>query len=107
MDTKRLPEEINHDRRRLVGAAVMTLAAAELGMPRSAEAQSSVRPDSKRSASTPMGPIKQIEAGVLNVGYFESGPAGGRPVMLLHGWPYDIHMYVGVAPILAAAGYRV
>jgi pimeloyl-ACP methyl ester carboxylesterase len=50
--------------------------------------------------------LKQIEAGLLNVGYAEAGPAGGKPVILLHGWPYDIHSYVDVAPILAAAGYR-
>ena len=51
--------------------------------------------------------IKQVEAGLLNVGYAEVGPAGGKPVILLHGWPYDIHSYVDVAPILAAVGYRV
>jgi len=54
-----------------------------------------------------MGPIKQIEAGVLNVGYAEAGSPGGKPVILLHGWPYDIHTYVDVMPLLAAAGYRV
>ena len=51
--------------------------------------------------------LKQIDAGVLNVGYAESGPANGRAVLLLHGWPYDIHTYVDVAPLLAAKGYRV
>ena len=54
-----------------------------------------------------MGPIKQINAGVLNVGYYETGPADGPVVILLHGWPYDIHTYVDVAPLLAAKGYRV
>jgi len=53
------------------------------------------------------GPLKQIDAGVLNVGYAEAGPPGGRPVILLHGWPYDIHTYGDVAPLLAAKGYRV
>ena len=57
--------------------------------------------------STGFPPLKQIEAGVLNVGYAEVGPAGGKPVVLLHGWPYDIHSYVEVAPLLAAKGYRV
>jgi pimeloyl-ACP methyl ester carboxylesterase len=52
-------------------------------------------------------PLKQVEAGLLNVGYAEVGPAGGKPVILLHGWPYDIHSFVDVAPTLAAAGYRV
>lgn len=51
--------------------------------------------------------MKQIEAGELDVGYAEDGPPDGRPVVLLHGWPYDIHSYVDVAPALAAAGYRV
>jgi pimeloyl-ACP methyl ester carboxylesterase len=51
--------------------------------------------------------LNQIEAGVLNVGYAELGPVGGQPVLLLHGWPYDIHSFVDVGPILASAGYRV
>ena len=53
------------------------------------------------------GPVKQIQAGDLNIGYVEAGPAAGSPVILLHGWPYDIHSYVDVTPLLAAAGYRV
>ena len=57
--------------------------------------------------ATPLGPIKQIDAGVLNVGYAEAGPPGGTPVILLHGWPYDIHSYEEVVPRLAAKGYRV
>jgi pimeloyl-ACP methyl ester carboxylesterase len=52
-------------------------------------------------------PLKNIDAGVLNVEYFELGPASGAPVILLHGWPYDIHAYADVAPLLAAAGHRV
>jgi len=58
-------------------------------------------------AQTGLGSIKQINAGVLNVGYADLGPANGKPVILLHGWPYDIHSYSKVAPILAAKGYRV
>jgi pimeloyl-ACP methyl ester carboxylesterase len=57
--------------------------------------------------STSFGPMEQVDAGVLNVGYAEAGPADGPAVVLLHGWPYDIHSYVEVAPLLAAAGYRV
>jgi pimeloyl-ACP methyl ester carboxylesterase len=57
--------------------------------------------------STSLGPLKQIDAGVLNVGYAEAGPADGRVVLLFHGWPYDIHSYADVAPLLAAEGYRV
>jgi pimeloyl-ACP methyl ester carboxylesterase len=53
------------------------------------------------------GPVRQIEAGPLDVGYVQLGPADGQPVVLLHGWPYDIHSYVEVAPTLGAAGYRV
>ncbi len=62
-----------------------------------------IKPGSNRS----FGPLKQIDAGLLNIGYAEAGPAGGPPVILLHGWPYDIHSYVDVAPLLASAGYRV
>jgi len=54
-----------------------------------------------------LGPIRQIDAGVLNVGYAEAGPANGPAVILLHGWPYDIYSFAEVAPLLAAAGYRV
>jgi pimeloyl-ACP methyl ester carboxylesterase len=54
-----------------------------------------------------LGSLKQIDAGVLNVGYAEAGPTGGPAVILLHGWPYDIHSYVDVAPLLAEAGFRV
>ena len=56
--------------------------------------------------STSLGPLKQIDAGVLNVGYAEAGPPDGRVVLLLHGWPYDIHSYAEVAPLLTADGYR-
>src|ERR1700680_1209000 len=102
-----MSEEINHDRRRLIGAAVLTLAAAELATIASADAQSGkVRPI-KPGTNTSFGSLKQIDAGVLNVGYAEAGPANGPPVILLHGWPYDIYSYVDVAPLLASAGYRV
>jgi pimeloyl-ACP methyl ester carboxylesterase len=53
------------------------------------------------------GPLSQVDAGLLRVGYADIGPADGRVAVLLHGWPYDIHSYVEVAPLLAAAGYRV
>ena len=58
-------------------------------------------------ANASFGTLKQIDAGLLNVGYVEAGPTDGRAVILLHGWPYDIHSYVDVAPQLASAGYRV
>jgi pimeloyl-ACP methyl ester carboxylesterase len=57
--------------------------------------------------STPFGPVKQIDAGLLNVGYVDAGPDDGPTVLLLHGWPYDIHSYGEVTPRLAATGYRV
>jgi pimeloyl-ACP methyl ester carboxylesterase len=105
-------EEINQNRRRFLSSAAATVAAAELGLIGSAEAQSSNSrpaklPQIKPGTRTSFGPLKQIDAGLLNIGYAEAGPAGGTPVILLHGWPYDIHSYVDVAPILASAGYRV
>jgi pimeloyl-ACP methyl ester carboxylesterase len=102
---------IDPGRRRLLGAAAMTITAAGLGMLGTASAQPSrTRPAAsaaKRGTSTSFAALKQIHAGVLDVGYAEAGPGDGRPVILLHGWPYDIHSYVDVAPLLAAAGYRV
>ena len=59
------------------------------------------------SGNSSLGPLKQIDAGVLNVGYAEAGPSDGRTVILLHGWPYDIHAFVDVTPLLVSAGYRV
>jgi pimeloyl-ACP methyl ester carboxylesterase len=107
-----MPEEINHHRRRFLGAAALSVAAAQLSLIGSAKAQPNdvkpadlapVTPD----ANTSFGPLKQIDAGVLNVGYAEAGPADGPAVILLHGWPYDIYSFVDVAPLLATAGYRV
>ncbi len=107
-----MSQEINHNRRRFFGTAAMTVAAARLGMFGSADAQSSKAnpsdvPTIKPGTNTSFGPLKQIDAGVLNIGYAEAGPMDGRAVILLHGWPYDIHSYVDVAPLLASAGYRV
>ncbi len=105
-------EGINQDRRRFLSSAAMTIAAAEFAVIRSADAQPRSTNAIHESAITPksnksFGPLKQVDAGVLNVGYAEAGPANGRPVILLHGWPYDIYSYVDVAPLLASAGYRV
>jgi pimeloyl-ACP methyl ester carboxylesterase len=112
MDTIKMSEDINHHRRRFLGTAAMTIAAAQLVMTGSARAQfgnarPAVLPAIKPGTNTSFGPLKQIDAGVLNVGYAEAGPADGRVVILLHGWPYDIYSYVDVAPLLASAGYRV
>jgi pimeloyl-ACP methyl ester carboxylesterase len=107
-----MSEEINLHRRRFFGTAAMTIAAAQLGMIGSAQAQSAKTkpaglPEIKPGANISFGPLKQIDAGVLNVGYAEAGPATGPVIILLHGWPYDIHSFVDVAPLLASAGYRV
>jgi pimeloyl-ACP methyl ester carboxylesterase len=111
MVTSKIVDEINQDRRRFFGTAAMTIAAAQLGMIGSAAAQSGKTkatqlPAIKPGANTSFAPLKQIDAGVLNVGYAEAGPANGTPVILLHGWPYDIYSFVDVAPLLASAGYR-
>jgi pimeloyl-ACP methyl ester carboxylesterase len=100
-------ESINHDRRRLLGTAVLTVAAAELAMLGSADAQPGKINAIKPGTNTSFASLKQIDAGVLNVGYAEAGSANGPPVILLHGWPYDIYSFVDVAPLLASAGYRV
>jgi pimeloyl-ACP methyl ester carboxylesterase len=103
-------EGIDRERRRFFGAAAMTIAAAQFGMTRVAEAQtkkSAAVPVVKPGTNKSFGPLKQIDAGVLNIGYAEAGPAGGSPVILLHGWPYDIYSFVDVTPLLASAGYRV
>jgi pimeloyl-ACP methyl ester carboxylesterase len=93
-----MSETINYRRRRFLGATAMTIAVAPL---RSLRAASAI------GAITSFGPLKQIEAGVLTVGYAEAGPPNGPAVVLLHGWPYDIHSYVDVAPLLASSGHHV
>jgi pimeloyl-ACP methyl ester carboxylesterase len=104
--------EINRDRRRFLTTAAITIASAQFGILDSAAAQSSKAnpasvPTIKPGANTSFGPLKQIDAGVLKIGYAEAGPSGGPPVILLHGWPYDIHSFIDVAPLLASTGYRV
>ncbi|HSV22546.1 MAG TPA: alpha/beta hydrolase [Xanthobacteraceae bacterium] len=107
-----MSEEIKYDRRRFLAIAAMSVATAESVLIGSADAQSSktkpaalptIKPGTNKSFSS----LKQIDAGLLNVGYADAGPAAGPVVILLHGWPYDIHSYVDVAPLLASAGYRV
>jgi pimeloyl-ACP methyl ester carboxylesterase len=104
----RMVDEINQDRRRFFGTA-MAIAATQLGMIGHAAAQGvgAKVPAIKPGTNTSFGPMKQVNAGMLNVGYAEAGPASGPVVVLLHGWPYDIHSFVDVAPMLAEAGYRV
>jgi pimeloyl-ACP methyl ester carboxylesterase len=107
-----MSKEINHSRRRLLGTMGRSVAAAGLLGVNSALGQSTKTnpkdlPRIKPGTNTSFGPLKQIDAGLLNVGYAEAGPASGPPVVLLQGWPYDIHSYVDVAPLLASVGYRV
>jgi pimeloyl-ACP methyl ester carboxylesterase len=105
-------EETKLDRRRFLGTAAMTVAASRLGLLGALQPAFSTAPRvsdlttddrSRRSFA----PLKQIDAGALNVGYAEDGLSNGPVVILLHGWPYDIHSYVEVAPLLAMKGYRV
>ena len=118
METINLPDDVNHDRRHFFGTAALAIAATQLALTGSANAQSATTPQpgnkkpaalaaTKPGTNTSFGALKQIDAGLLNVGYAEAGPADGPAVLLLHGWPYDIHCYVDVAPLLAQAGYRV
>jgi hypothetical protein len=88
----------NQSRRHFLSAAAMMMTAAQLGPMRSARAG---------PAREAFGALKQIDAGVLNIGYAELGPASGRAVVLLHGWPYDIHSFVDVTPLLASRGYSL
>jgi pimeloyl-ACP methyl ester carboxylesterase len=106
-----MSDTINQDRRRFLGAAAGGVALAQLGLSGPARAEAfkakATLPAVKPGEHTSFGPLKQIDAGVLNVGYAEAGPGNGPVVILLHGWPYDIYSYADVAPALASAGYRV
>ena len=103
---------VDPERRRFFGAAAMTLAATQLDVSSLVEAQSgtaqgSKPPATKAGTSNSFAPLRQVDAGVLNVAYAEAGPVDGPAVLLLHGWPYDIYSFVDVTPLLASAGYRV
>src|SRR5215470_12613220 len=106
-----MPVKYSPTRRRFLAGAA-TIAAAQFATIGSADAQPGNTkrvelPKIRPGANTSFAPLKQVEAGVLNVSYAEAGPATGPVVILLHGWPYDIHSFVDVAPLLAQAGYRV
>jgi pimeloyl-ACP methyl ester carboxylesterase len=104
-----IDEAINRNRRRFLRKTALTLAAVPLAVAILAGAKSShpAIPPIRRGTHTSFGQLKQINAGVLSVGYAEAGPANGPVVILLHGWPYDIYSFVDVTPLLASAGYRV
>ena len=105
-----MSDETSLNRRGFFGAAALAIAASQLNLAGSAFAQSTSALDIP-AAGAPLqasfGSLRQIEAGLLNVGYAETGSADGPAVVLLHGWPYDIHSFVDVAPLLVSAGYRV
>ena len=91
--------------RRFLVMAVMIISFIQISTFGSAFAQ--VTDTEKTVSAEPFGKLKQINAGVLNIGYAEVGPANGPVVILLHGWPYDIYSFTDVAPLLTAKGYRV
>ena len=99
----------NNSRRTLLGASAVGFVAAQLGSVTAANAQadSNNRTSASGTSKGTFAPLKLVNAGVLRIAYAEAGPPDGPPVLLFHGWPYDIHSFVDVAPILAAAGYRV
>ena len=112
MSASKVSEEINQNRRRFCGTAATAVAAAQLGIFGSAKAlagtsKSGVATPTKSGTNASFGPLKQINAGLLNVGYAEAGPPNGPAIILLHGWPYDIHSFVDVTPLLSSAGYHV
>ena len=94
------------NRRHFLSAAALTFAATKLSP---LQALAATGRSDKKGYQAPVSfrEVKQIGAGLLDVGYAEAGPANGQPVILLHGWPYDIHSYVNVTPLLEAKGYRV
>ena len=106
-----MSEENKYNRRRFLGIVATGVAGSGLGMIGSANAESttakSPNESKTKSRTNASFSLKQIDAGLLNIGYAEVGPETGPPVILLHGWPYDIHSFVDVAPLLAAKGYRV
>jgi pimeloyl-ACP methyl ester carboxylesterase len=103
-----MPEDFARHRRDFLGGAAMAVAAGQFATSGAAAACCAVDPAPVGTGTRiSLGPLKQVDAGLLNVGYVEVGPADGPPVLLLHGWPYDIHSFVDVAPVLARGGYRV
>lgn len=103
-----MTENTDHHRRQFLGVAAGTIALS-VGLMNSASSQKdATRPrEIETGKHTSFGALKQVDADVLNIGYAEAGPATGPVAILLHGWPYDIHSFVEVAPLLAEAGYRV
>jgi pimeloyl-ACP methyl ester carboxylesterase len=112
MDGVKSSSAVDRLRRQLIKAGALTLAATQFGVPRTAAAQSnSVKPAQMRTGEpgteSAFGQLKRIDAGVLAIGYADVGPISGPVAILLHGWPYDIHSYADVVPLLTSSGYRV
>jgi hypothetical protein len=105
-----MSDQIDHQRRRFFGAVALTAAATQFAFKASAHAQTLAQNGPAKTGSNASFPaLKQINAGLLNVGYAEAGPADGKPVLLLHGWPYDIHSFVSMSrrgsprPVIASS----
>src|SRR5689334_17214035 len=93
----------NFLRNTAIGVAAAPFAKAALA----AEGNPAAVAGTERAANTNFTSLRQVDAGLLNIGYAEDGPSNGPVALLLHGWPYDIYSFVDVAPLLASAGYRV
>jgi len=106
-----MSNQIDQQRRDFIGAMALTCAAAPLAAAAQPHTETSAEPRggarAAAGANTSFTSLKRVQAGDLDVAYAEEGPADGTPVLLLHGWPYDIHSYVEVASTLAGVGYRV
>ena len=109
MDVSKIAGGIDLRRRQFLGTAAMAAAAAQFGQLAAANAQTDMAKQrgSSLSANLSFAPLKTIDAGVLSIAYAEAGPSNGTPVLLLHGWPYDIYAFAEVTPMLASAGFRV
>jgi pimeloyl-ACP methyl ester carboxylesterase len=96
-----------NSRRHFLLSAALSVSALALSLIGLGQTQVLVNNNSLMKNVQALGPVRQINAGVLNIGYVDAGPANGQPVILLHGWPYDINSFAEVTPMLVAAGYRV
>ncbi|MGY3489550.1 pimeloyl-ACP methyl ester carboxylesterase [Bradyrhizobium sp. USDA 4011] len=102
-----MSQQISHERRKLIRAAALLTALRFTPVGIAAAQTNPVNATSTQSAGVPFGPLRQVNAGLLNVGFVDGGPTSGPVVILLHGWPYDIHSFAEVTPILTRHGYRV
>jgi hypothetical protein len=105
----KMSDQINQNRRQFFGRTAMAVAAAQFGMIGPVEAEASKAGATKgpggESENSSFGALRRLDAGVLNVGYVDAGAADRPVALLLHGWPYDIHSFAEVVPLLTDAGY--